>query len=182
MKIYHFSGSRTESERFFSESLVDYMEKSGLCIPEAGTGMSAKIKKGPHGKPYFADPALEGIHFSRSHCRGHEVLCFSEGEIGVDCEDTMARPSIGNRYTGIAGRCFTDDEQEYMLGSDGDPVARFFEIWTAKEAYMKYTGNGFSEGFRTFSVFRLPGVTIETGRLSDAPGVVYSVCIAKAET
>ena len=181
MKIYHFSGKRTESERFFAESLADYIKGSGLGIPDAVLGESKKIQKGPHGKPYFGDPVLEGIFFSRSHSKSHEVLCFSEGEIGVDCEDTAARPGIDKRYKSIAGRCFTNDEQEYVLSGDGDPVGRFFEIWTAKEAYMKYTGNGFTEGFRTFSVFRAPGVIIETGRLSDAPSVVYSICTVKAE-
>jgi len=180
LKIYHFCGERPERGRFFGESLADYLEKSGLELPETVSGESIKIKNGPHGKPYFGDPALEGIFFSRSHSKDHEVVCFSDSEIGVDCEDTDARPGIGKRYKSIAGRCFTDDELEYVMKDDGDPITRFFEVWTAKEAYMKYTGNGFSEGFQTFSVFKMPGVAIETGRLNDAPNVIYSVCVAKS--
>jgi len=214
LKIYHFSGGRPFSEEFFGESLADHIRESGLCIPASSLCNALKIRKGPHGKPYFLDSGLEGIFFSRSHSKGHEVVCFSDREIGIDCENTAARPGIGERYPDIAERCFTEDELAYILrggggdgaaygepvsakrepgaaygdpvaadgedrGSDNDPLIRFFEIWTAKEAYMKYTGKGFSEGFRTFSSLRLPDVDIETGRLREAPYIVYSVCTAK---
>ena len=179
MKIYHFSGGRSDSDRFFGESLIDYIRESGLDVPASALRNSDMIRRGPYGKPYFRDSGLYGIYFSRSHSKGHEVVCFSDGEIGLDCENTEARPGIGERYLDIAGRCFTEDEQEYLLGADDDPIARFFEIWTAKEAYMKYSGKGFSEGFRTFSVLCASGVNFETGRLNEAPHVVYSVCTAQ---
>ena len=154
--------------------MTDYINGSGGIVPEPYAGEEAMVERGPHGKPYFKDPGLKGVFFSRSHSKGHEVLCFSDAEVGIDCEDTEARPGIKERYKGIAGRYFTEDEQEYI----GDSLFRFFEIWTAKEAYMKYTGRGFSEGFRTFSALDAPGVVIESGRLEDAPHVVYSVCAA----
>jgi len=171
LKIYHFSGDRLESERFFSESLSEYIETTGLKIPASAL---RDVGKGPHGKPYFTDPALKDIFFSRSHTEGHEIVVFSDKEIGIDCENTEARPGIEDRYMGIAGRYFTDDEQAYIDGS----VERFYEIWTSKEAYMKYTGKGFSEGFRSFSALTPPGAIIETGRVSGAPHIVYSVCAA----
>jgi len=172
LKIYHFSGGRTDSEKFFLESLNDYLKESGNCVAGPAGRDETGIRKGPHGKPYFSDPELEGIFFSRSHSKGHEVLCFSDGEIGIDCENTKARQGIEESYINIARRCFTEDEMEYT----GDSLERFFEIWTAKEAYMKYTGRGFAEGFRDFSTLSMPDVSIETGRLAGAPHVVYSVC------
>jgi len=188
LKIYHFDGGRSESERFFDESLTDFIKESGLDVPEEALSKGTKLHKGPRGKPYFSDPELERIYFSRSHSKGHEVVCFSEKEIGIDCENTKMRPGIEVRYMDIAVRCFTEDELEYVREAaaesgraEGDPLERFFEVWTAKEAYMKYTGNGFSEGFRTFSVLNAPDVKIETGRLTDAPHIVYSVCTARAD-
>jgi len=175
LKIYHFSGGRADSEKFFLESLKEHLKESGLSVTGPAPREQAGIRKGPYGKPYFSDPELEGIFFSRSHSKGHEVLCFSDGEIGIDCENTEARQGIAEKYPDIARRCFTEDEIEFT----GDSVKRFFEIWTAKEAYMKYTGRGFAEGFRAFSVFSLPGVSIETGCLTDAPHVVYSICRAE---
>ena len=175
MKIYHYSGDKSHRERFFAESLADFIKESCVRVPDSALEEAGKIHRGPHGKPYFQAPELKGIFFSRSHSKGHEIVCFSDNEIGIDCENTEARPGIDERYLKIAERCFTDDEKEYI----GKSLARFFEIWTAKEAYMKYTGMGFSEGFRTFSALKAPGVNIETGRLSDAPHVVYSVCAAR---
>ena|GEM_PF-2626589 len=167
----------TRAERFFCEALADYMYLSGLGVPEPlRQGRQPVLRKGTHGKPYFLEPELDGVFFSSSDTKGYKVVCFSDSEIGVDCENTEARPGIDSLYGAVAGRCFTGDEQEYVaLGASG-ALLRFFEVWTAKEAYMKYTGNGFSEGFRSFSVFGLPDVDIATGRLDGAPHIVCSVC------
>lgn len=207
LKLYHLiyerpseapSGDDEDAfRRFLRESLTDYLGAPGAGMAEAllMDGLPP-IRKGPHGKPYFCGPELEKVFFSLSHTAGHAVLCFSDGEIGVDCENIDARPRIGSKLGGIAKRCFTEDEQAYVDGggagrgaeggrgrspeenpADGaDRIRRFFEIWTAKEAYMKYTGNGFSEGFKSFSALSVPGVRIETGCVEGAPHVIYSVC------
>ena len=191
MKLYHFasgdSGAGTTAGmgpgagRFFCESLAGYLTSAGREAPlSILRGETPDMAAGPYGKPYLSGPEFEGVFFSRSNTRGHLVVCFSEGEIGVDCENTEARPGIESRYESIAGRFFTEDERAYIAPRAPGAAGRFFEIWTAKEAYMKYTGRGFAEGFRSFSVFRLPGAKIVTGRLKDAPHVVYSVCLGSA--
>jgi len=109
LKIYHLEADHAESERFFRESLIDYMNTAGQAVPGSALSGEAKIGRGPHGKPYFLEPALQGVFFSRSHTKGHELLCFSENEIGIDCENLKTRAGIGERYTDIARRCFTDD-------------------------------------------------------------------------
>ena len=167
-RICHYSGGKRE--RFF-KSLIDNL---------------GPVRKGPHGKPYFTEAGLAGIFFSLSYTQEDEILCLSDCEVGVDCESTIARPGIGKRYKAIASRYFTEDEQAYVESGGTeyclktadicDAVQRFFVVWTRKEAYMKYTGNGFSEGFLSFSVFQLPQVSFKTGRLPDAPHIIYSVC------
>ena len=166
--ICHYPGG--ENERFF-RPLID-------CI--------GPVSKGPHGKPYFTGQGLKEIFFSLSYSQRDEVLCLSDSEVGVDCESTTARAEFEKRCKSLAARWFTKDEQAYVeyggadycpLTPDADEaVQRFFIVWTRKEAYMKYTGNGFSEGFRSFSVFDLPEVDFITGRLKDAPHIIYSVC------
>ena len=158
-------------------SLADYLSAAGREIPERlrGGGQPA-IRKGPHGKPYLEGSGLEGVFFSLSHTRGHAIVCFSEREIGADCENMEARRGGSARYEGIAARCFTEDERGYIAFGQPGGTLRFFEIWTAKEAYMKYTGKGFAEGIGSFSVLDAPGVDIETGLLDGAPHVVFSVC------
>jgi len=62
------------------------------------------------------------------------------------------------------------------LAGYSDRTIRFFRVWTAKESYIKYTGNGMSEGLASFSVFHPPcGVTITT--ISPAPDLICSFCL-----
>jgi len=103
-------------------------------------------------------------------------VCFSDKEVGVDCEDTRARKDRKPDFENVARRFFTADEQEYIAYGEPGAEERFFEVWTAKEAYMKYTGNGFSEGFQSFSVFNLHDAEIKTRRLEGAPHIICSVC------
>ena len=178
LRIYHFNNA---DQSAFRAALEDYLESSGRHeLAAIYRKASADVRKGVHGKPYFCEPALEDVFFSKSNTQGHEIVCFSDREVGVDCENIKARPGIETRFAGISRKYFTDDEQEYLRASSEGGIERFFEIWTAKEAYMKYTGKGFSEGFRTFSVFHLPGEIVKTGHLPDAPYVIYSVCNARA--
>ena len=184
MKLYHFDrGRNSEPPDFFIASLADYLTETGRNLSaQALKAKAPAFRKGEHGKPYFDDPAFEGIWFSHSDTKGHAVLCFAEEEIGADCENTKARPGIESRWEAIARRCFTEDEFSYAQTDEGGGADRFFEVWTAKEAYMKYTGNGFSEGFKSFSVFRLKDAAITTGRIGDAPHVVYSVCVSRKKS
>ena len=178
LRLYHYSA---EDGAAFGKALTDYLESSGRSgLAAACQKEPAVFRRGEHGKPYFFGHGLEDVFFSRSDTRGHAIVCFSDAEIGLDCENTRARPGIETRAGAIAKRCFTENERAYLDSDSHGAARRFFEIWTAKEAYMKYTGRGFSEGFRTFSVFDLPCVRIETGLLPDAPHVVYSVCTGDA--
>ena len=176
MRLYHLKSGDSFA---FCKALADYLATRGMEVPAPLLrGEAPATEKGRYGKPFFAEPWLEGVYFSRSHTLGFELVCFSDSETGLDCENSEARPGIEKRYEGIAERFFADEERAYMgAGSEG-ALMRFFEIWTAKEAYMKYTGRGFAEGFRSFSVRSLPDAEIVTGRLDGAPHVVLSVCTA----
>lgn len=99
---------------------------------------SLEIGENEYGKPFFCK--FPDIHFSISHTDGAVFAAVSDENIGVDIERiTKARKSVQNRY-------FTEVEKEYCGQSD----ERFFEIWTKKEAYVKYTGKGLCEGLNTF--------------------------------
>jgi len=116
---------------------------------------------GEHGKPYFiANPYC---HFSLSHSGESFALITHDAPIGIDIE------RLRHADFKIARRFFTQDEQDYV---DGDNF-RFFEIWTKKEAYVKYTGEGLSRPFSSFSVFKLDGLVFES-RIRD--GFMISIC------
>ncbi|MBR5870639.1 MAG: 4'-phosphopantetheinyl transferase superfamily protein [Clostridia bacterium] len=105
------------------------------------------------GKPHFADPAVP-VRFNLSHTVSREkgcltavVLLSDEGEVGVDTETD--RP-LRNRHA-LMQRLFSPSECAYAdLPPDGHD--RFFDLWCAKEAYIKWTGEGFSRPMSSVSV------------------------------
>jgi 4'-phosphopantetheinyl transferase len=104
--------------------------------------VDAIISTDEFGKPYIIN--YSDIHFGVSHSKGAAVFAEARSPIGIDIEkikpfDDMER---------IAKRYFAPDEYDYCRGNS----ARFFEIWTKKEAYIKMTGRGLSQGLRSFSV------------------------------
>ena len=72
------------------------------------------------------------------------VIAWGTSELGVDVqkhETTVRSQAMAQRY-------FTEEEQAYVGGDAG----RFYEIWTKKESYIKYTGEGLKRNLRSFSV------------------------------
>lgn len=90
-----------------------------------------EIKRQPSGKPY-----IEGGEVCISLSHKDKYLCFalSSGEVGVDIEKMVDRPSI---YL-IAERYFGEVIQE------GDYKA-FYAAWTKKEALSKLLGIGLNK-------------------------------------
>lgn len=96
------------------------------------TGLPA-IARLPGGKPYF--PAAGSIHFNLSHS-GSLVLCaVGDGEVGVDIEEIRPRRDT------LPKAVLTGAEYEaYLL--EGGTWEAFYTLWTRKEAWCKYTGEG----------------------------------------
>ena len=104
------------------------------------------------GKPHFADPIIP-LYFNLSHTTDKAsgdfaaaVLLSENGEVGVDLEFVR---TIRNRER-LIQRLFTAQEREY-LGKSGDESA-FFDIWCAKEAFVKWMGEGFARPLSSVSV------------------------------
>jgi len=90
------------------------------------------------GKPYF--PAHPQLHFSISHS-GEYILCaLGSRPVGVDIECIRARGAKLARYALAAS------EYEQYLALGGDWPA-FYSLWTKKEAWAKYTGEGLAKHF-----------------------------------
>lgn len=104
------------------------------------------------GKPHFADPVIP-LYFNLSHTVDKAdgmfaaaLLLSDEGEVGVDLE--FVHP-IQNRAA-MERRLFTPEERDY-IGIVGKNDA-FFDIWCAKEAFVKWTGEGFARRLSSVSV------------------------------
>lgn len=119
------------------------------------------LSYGPFGKPSFKN--YPAYNFSLSHSGSYAVCVFTEdtAPVGIDIQEYRAL----NRGR-IRERFYTDLEN-----ISAESVEMFFRIWSAKEAYMKYTGKGFSEGLDTFSV--LPESAIVVCSDSDSKPLAY---------
>ena len=94
------------------------------------------------GKPYLSAPAVDGppLHFSLSHTRGHVAGAISrDGEVGVDVE---CRSHINDLERLMAGVCSTDERAQIRAVPQPEQVARFLDLWSLKEAYVKACGTG----------------------------------------
>ena len=90
-----------------------------------------------YGKPYI--PELPMFYFNISHSNHFLAIALSNHQVGVDIE--RIKP-VNLR---IAKRFFSKEEQTYVFSCPKNQIKRFYEIWTKKEAYVKYIGCGFQK-------------------------------------
>lgn len=95
---------------------------------------------GENGKPYLK--SLPDFHFNISHSSKKVAIAISDSPIGIDIEK-LRKPNFK-----IATRFFAENEIDYI----GENPHRFFEIWTKKEAYLKFKGTGIKFPINSFDV------------------------------
>lgn len=100
-----------------------------------------RIQKGDHGKPYFPD--CPWLHFSISHSGEYWACAMASMEVGLDLQIHTR-----GRKEQISARFFHPRENEYLRRRS---CQGFFDIWAAKESYVKYTGRGIDENFAAFT-------------------------------
>jgi 4'-phosphopantetheinyl transferase len=105
---------------------------------------------GEHGKPALASGfERRELHFNIAHTAGLVALAVSRmHRIGVDVENARARSAPLH----LAQRYFTPTETDSLatLSAHQQP-ARFFALWTLKEAWLKATGRGLAAGLGNVS-------------------------------
>ncbi len=112
-----------------------------LMAHVVGGGKAPALTYGPHGKPYVAD--REDVFFNITHT-GRYVLCaVADEEIGLDAQLQSAG------HPQAARRLFTPAEQAWVAEN---PDERFTRLWTRKEAYGKYRGDGLTRDLSDFSL------------------------------
>ncbi len=158
--IYH-TMKKTESEAFIRRAVSNYTKTD--CS-------HAEILRETNGKPYFADPTLP--FFSLSHSGEHTVCAVGPAPCGVDVQEHLfhGQHRSTDEILRIGNRFFHSDEAERLnKASDDEITPLFFDLWTAKESYVKYTGDGISK-FKAFS-------TLDS--LTYAPAVIKKVEFCK---
>ena len=163
-------------EEGLQAAAADYVRRCCLSLAPEEAETAAKrideaqselfqVRRTEFGKPYFVN--CPQLHFSISHSGAYWVCVLADEEIGVDLqehvrfkEETTEAAAI--RFRKMAHRFFHPLEAEFVDAKSCDEgtecfsktaglkasYGRFFDTWAAREAYVKYTGQGID---RTFS-------------------------------
>lgn len=118
------------------------------------------------GKPYF--PWEGAPKFSISHSGDYAAVAYSDREVGLDIQrvQELKSPRIYDRVLHKSGKEKKED---------------FFFLWTAKEAYVKCTGEGLSGDFTNIYADR-EGMCIEDALLYElaAPEGYFLIACVKS--
>lgn len=133
--ITEVNNTKTHSNEFVKKVLSRYVNIDWHKV---------RINKNKYGKPYLRD--FPNIHYNISHTKGAIVCAVSDNPVGVDIE--RVRPYKKQ----IIEYFFTQNEREYIFKDMENQDKRFTEIWTKKEAYVKWAGTGIEIPFNKFDV------------------------------
>lgn len=115
-------------------------------LRENGIDLDAcQLTTGTHGKPQVA--GCEGLHFNLSHTGNYAVAVFSEAPVGIDIEHRRTFKQT------LLDKCCTKDEQAWIQ-SQPDKEMAFVRLWTAKESYVKWSGEGITFPLKNIAVHR----------------------------
>ncbi len=99
----------------------------------------------PNGKPFLKE--YPELYFNISHSGTLIGCAFASENIGFDLQ--QIRSCKADRLISK----FHEREKETFFSLEESLRERFFfRLWSVKEAYIKYTGNGLSESFASFQV------------------------------
>ena len=128
------------------------------------------VETGGYGKPYIKE--RPDFHYNLSHSGDWVVIACSDTPVGVDIQ----KMEWDEKKLRLLRRCFTAEEQAYVLEKDEALPARFYELWTKKESYLKYLGIGIRTSLNSVRVF--PEGSIPFATEFPMPGYCLSLCAA----
>lgn len=160
VKRYHYEIDKKLS--LYSELLVRGI---ACCMLDMNNNQII-FQKEEYGKPYIKD--YPNFYYNLSHTRNAIAVAIADVPVGVDIE------KIRKNEMGIANRFFTTNEQAYIDKHDSEKDQRFCEIWTKKEAYIKYHGKGLTMPLNSFDTLKTDiDAKISTLQIDD---YIISVC------
>lgn len=101
------------------------------------------------GRPGVVAP--EGLFVGLTHTRDYAACALSRSRVGLDLEELGRKGDL----RGVEDIAFSPEERASLIGPGRE--ARFFSIWTLKEAYLKRLGLGVANIQRAPSFALGPG-------------------------
>jgi phosphopantetheinyl transferase len=146
-------GKKVSLYVFFADDGLGTDDKLVLAAQRyTGRPQTLTVVRTERGKPYFDNCSL--IHVSPSHSGKYFVCAIADFPVGVDVQiHTGLREEppeeMAVRLNRIAKRYFSPEEAAFIRD---DTCDRFFALWTARESYVKYTGQGIDGVFESLCV------------------------------
>lgn len=165
-------GVENQMLRFEAMELLEALRKRGVPLPLG-------YRTGSQGKPELTElpgSAKSPWHFNLSHSGDYVILAASTEPVGVDLQKWIPVRQ------GLAERFFTAAENRWLVAlPERERIGGFYRLWTRKEAYGKYTGQGIgsavSEDLSGEMQCRKKGIRF----LEQTPEDGYSIAICMAE-
>ncbi len=130
-EVYIYEGDLTSEklrESLTMDAVGSYCAKRGINCQDMSIVRTEK------GKPYVCG-ASEDVYFNVSHTGNMWMCIVGAAECGIDIQAVK-----DCKYEQLSRRHFTKDEQRYI---DNYGIGGFFRLWVRREAFGKYTGEGF---------------------------------------
>ena len=131
------------------------------------------------GKPFLVPSNQSKINFNLSHKNKYTIYAVSNNDLGIDLEAIKSDIEVEN----IAKRFFTNHEyNDICCLQKEEKLEYFFQLWTAKEAYLKAIGEGLSGGLNSINLQRKNNETkwnIEIANLSPEENKMWQISTFK---
>ena len=143
--IYIFPADDPRSiQQRLQHAVSGFCSANHLPIPQPEVLITARTEQG---KPYF--PHCPQLHFSISHSGKYWGCAVAEQCIGFDLQEKElpkyeTLDDMLKRHQKMAERFFHPLEAEFV---SWDCCHNFLTVWTAREAYVKHTGQGIDQYF-----------------------------------
>lgn len=164
LHIYQFSAQNRPNSDLLMKRVADLW-----CEATGHAPFMKDISRPQFSRPRFV--FAPDVHFSITHSGEYWLCAIADAPVGIDLQIHQKAD-----YHGIARRHFHPLEAAWLETHPDD----FFKIWTAKEAWVKYTGKGIDNDFDAFSSVGPDGLLsyidgIPLRRLDFRPGYTLSI-------
>ncbi|WP_248732178.1 4'-phosphopantetheinyl transferase superfamily protein [Pseudomonas sp. MWU13-2517] len=147
---------RQGAQRWLYQVLAAYLE-----VPVD----QVRIARTATGKPWLPEHAWLRFNLTHSGDLAAIALC-REHEVGVDLEMVSGKVAVKQS---IAQRFFHPEEQRWLALDEADYLARFTQLWSLKEAWLKARGTGLTQSLASFCVIPQAGSSGVVHVRQDAP-------------
>lgn len=141
------------------DAIMCILSEAMLCyaLYQTGRSIALPVKRDGNGKPYVEG---ESFKFNVSYAGNFVAIGYGETEIGIDVE----RIFIDSGRELVAKYYYTEAEYNEIFkdGIEENNALQFTQIWTMKEAYLKYLGTEKNRPLASFTADRINGTVMDT--------------------